>query len=94
MPGFAVKRQNKHSQYAYCYFIFESETTLIKCAYFWKTEEGINLQTPALNGARVSPNSDARTESEFVQLKLANQEVLYEWLRSQNTVTAHKNYTT
>jgi hypothetical protein len=94
LSRFAVKRQNKHSQCAYCYFIFETETTLIKCAYFWKTEEGINLQTPALNGAPVSPNSDVRTESLFVHLKLANQELLYERLQSQDIVTAHKNYTT
>jgi hypothetical protein len=79
LPRFAVKRQNKHSQCAYCYFIFETETTLIKCAYFWKTEEGTNLHTPALNGDRVIPNSDVRTESLFVELKLANQEVPYEW---------------
>jgi hypothetical protein len=76
LPRFAVKRQNKHSPCAYCYFTFETERTLIKCAYFWNTEEGTNLQTPALNGAPVSPNSDVRTGSLFVQLKLPNKEVL------------------
>jgi hypothetical protein len=70
------------------------ETTLNKCAYFWKTEEGTTLQTPALNGAPVSPNSDVRTESLFLQLKLANQEVLYEWLQRQDIFIAHKNYST
>jgi len=70
------------------------ETTLNKCAYFWKTDEGTNLQRPALNGALVSPNSDVRTECLFLQLKLANQEILYEWLQRQDIVIAHKNYTT
>jgi hypothetical protein len=34
------------------------------------------------------------TESLFVELKLANQEVPYEWLQRQDIVIAHKNYTT
>lgn len=68
--------------------------TLIKCPYFWKTEEGTNLQTPALNGVRVSPNSDVHTESLFVHLKLANKEMrLCAGLR-QEIVISHKNYTT